>query len=518
MVRKEAPHLLDPAALAEVIVTQLGIDLSEESAEGPRPLATVPSLLDSSLSTQRHASVPPPPPVRLEEALARPIAGGAYRWSRTNPPQVRMDSHWCWWGKAERVEAPGEEVLLVLCGGDSPRHGLPKVLAERFMAFARRRQEHPQPHLPPVLDVGEAWPHGPLYMAWPSLPRRLTEHLLHPPPLTQAMQLSRLLFGALAQAVRFEPGFVCSGLHGDQVAIQVDERGWMQLVLLDFLPEWVLGLPCPPPEPLGPTWTYMAPERRHGGPATAAADVFSAALLSYQLCGGNPSEVQGQLEAGKWPEPVLPQELPTAFQEMLHRALDPLPDRRPTAEEVRNSLLDAQQRFVFTLPLAGPQHLEGAGGRILSIEGMQVRMGTPELVRLPLPLGDPFAPGALPLLLDVTRTQGGPVLRLDSNQPTRLRQRPHLYWDVPRANTGSPLLPVPEQALSRCLYVGKHHHYQCIYLSSGRSSVELEIPAAPELCLPVLKVVFQAAHDTRLVALAASQGHSVHAVGVLVHE
>lgn len=86
------------------------------------------------------------------------------------------------------------------------------------------------------------------------------------------------------------------------------------------------------------TIDYMAPEQLRGEPAGMAADVYSAALVAYQMrtgaklfAGPNPAAVLRRLVE----RPVLDPMLPGRWAAYLEASLDPDPGKRPTVREAR---------------------------------------------------------------------------------------------------------------------------------------------------------------------------------------
>jgi len=83
---------------------------------------------------------------------------------------------------------------------------------------------------------------------------------------------------------------------------------------------------------LGPVGTpaYWAPEQARGEPATAAADVYSYALVAYRLLAGRPFRLG---------DPAALTHLPTAYRKPIARALASRPERRwRSGGELRQAL------------------------------------------------------------------------------------------------------------------------------------------------------------------------------------
>jgi hypothetical protein len=96
------------------------------------------------------------------------------------------------------------------------------------------------------------------------------------------------------------------------------------------------------------TLSYMAPEQARGEQATEHTDVWAAALTLYEaLCGRNPfrtkslSDLLDRLSKGAPSLAHQRPDLPKPLTKTIHRALDQDPRKRPTATELRDSLLAA---------------------------------------------------------------------------------------------------------------------------------------------------------------------------------
>ncbi|HEV2074945.1 MAG TPA: serine/threonine-protein kinase [Thermoleophilaceae bacterium] len=95
------------------------------------------------------------------------------------------------------------------------------------------------------------------------------------------------------------------------------------------------------------TLAYMAPEQAEGGPVTAAADVYSLALVLYEGWTGSGPDgaVAGRL-AGRRPEPlgrISGGALPAPLCRVIDAALDPTPERRPALAELEAELQAAAE-------------------------------------------------------------------------------------------------------------------------------------------------------------------------------
>jgi serine/threonine protein kinase len=110
------------------------------------------------------------------------------------------------------------------------------------------------------------------------------------------------------------------------------------------------------------TLAYMAPEQSEGHEATAAADLYSLALVLYEaLCGANPVRGRTPAATARRIGSVLPSlehrrgDLPRELTRALDRALAPEPQRRGTLADLHAALaaalqdgLDRRRRRVLT--------------------------------------------------------------------------------------------------------------------------------------------------------------------------
>jgi hypothetical protein len=114
------------------------------------------------------------------------------------------------------------------------------------------------------------------------------------------------------------------------------------------------------------TLSYMAPEQARGEQATERTDVWAAALTLYEaLCGTNPfrtkslSDLLDRLSCGAPNLGHQRPDLPKRLTRTIHRALDQDPRRRPTAAELRDSLLESMRPEDDEEPRREPRSLPG---------------------------------------------------------------------------------------------------------------------------------------------------------------
>lgn len=91
---------------------------------------------------------------------------------------------------------------------------------------------------------------------------------------------------------------------------------------------------------------YMAPERVMGDVVTGAADVYSVAVIAFEmLTGRRPFDAQNPVEVmqmhASTPPPPLDGDLPAEVERVVHEGLDKKPSARPDAREFAHQLAEA---------------------------------------------------------------------------------------------------------------------------------------------------------------------------------
>src|SRR5918997_1773457 len=116
------------------------------------------------------------------------------------------------------------------------------------------------------------------------------------------------------------------------------------------------------------TLAYMAPEQAEGERVTAAADVYSLALMLYEgWTGVNPVRGNGPVATARRLGTHLPplrsrrRELPDDLARAIHTALDPRPECRPTLAQLRKALNAVDDDLSEAGGLVEPATLERFG-------------------------------------------------------------------------------------------------------------------------------------------------------------
>lgn len=199
--------------------------------------------------------------------------------------------------------------------------------ARAFLREARLAAGIEHPHVVRIYDFGYTGDHPYLVMEHVdggSLEDRIEEG---PPDLDRALAWTRQILDALSAV--HKRGIVHRDVKPANVLITGDGRaklGDFGVALRPDAERTQTGLPRPS-KPAG-TPAYMAPETLRGDVATVSSDVYAVGAVLYECVAGRPYlDLEGRTLDGirravsqKEPDP-LPEEVPDALAEAIHRAL-----------------------------------------------------------------------------------------------------------------------------------------------------------------------------------------------------
>jgi serine/threonine protein kinase len=180
-------------------------------------------------------------------------------------------------------------------------------------------------------------------------------------------------------------GVVHRDLKLDNVlVVDVPYDGDRRVKLLDWGVAYVADEPDPFSGLIAGTLTYVAPEQIRGEVLTGACDVYSLAVIAFQLlCGRAPFAASSDLQLVHMhlrAEPPRPRtawaQAPEALDELLHAMLAKRPEERPSLDEVVRVLEDTREEIA---PIRKP--------RLLTVAE---RPPVDVLCRAALPLPVPF--------------------------------------------------------------------------------------------------------------------------------
>jgi hypothetical protein len=235
--------------------------------------------------------------------------------------------------------ALGRDVAIKLL----PPEQATAVARERFLREARLLAQLAHPHVVPILEVQEQggllWFVMPL-IAGDTLATRIAAGAL---PLGEVRRIGDELLDALAFAHSHgvihrdvKPGNVF--LHGDHALLADFGVALLHDPNDDTLTEAgrLLG-----------TLRYMTPEQLTGAAATVRSDLYSLGATLYEAATGRQWSPALHSVAATW------KGIEPRFAAVLHRALEPLPERRwPDAASFRTALEDSGRRHVSRLVIA----------------------------------------------------------------------------------------------------------------------------------------------------------------------
>ena len=240
-----------------------------------------------------------------------------------------------------RDEASGLDVALKIV----PREGKPAARAEREAAAAARLR-HPNCLRAFALAHDERH----VYIAYEYVPGQTLRQRMRGGTLDvrEAVEAAAQLLDGLAHAHAL--GIVHRDVKPANVLLE-DGDG-IHARLSDFgLAQFEEAETLTAQGDVPGTLAYISPERLHGKPATAAADVWAVGVLLWEaLAGrhpfltGSPVEMARKIEAGAPPLRQARPDLPDQLVKLVSRALAPEPGRRPSADRLAAGLRRAVER------------------------------------------------------------------------------------------------------------------------------------------------------------------------------
>ena len=272
-------------------------------------------------------TVAPPPPSELVLDRYRPLrplgSGGS-------------GSVWL-----ARDEASGLDVALKIV----PREGKPAARAEREAAAAARLRH---PNCLRAFALAHDDRH--VYIAYEFVPGQTMRQRMRAGTLDdrEAVEAAAQVLDGLAHAHRH--GIVHRDVKPSNVLIEDGDD--IHARLSDFgLAQFEEAETLTAQGDVPGTLAYISPERLHGRPATAAADIWAVGVLLWEaLAGrhpfltGSPVEMAKKIEAGAPPLKAPRPDLPDAMGKLVGRALAQEPGRRPSAERLASDLRRALER------------------------------------------------------------------------------------------------------------------------------------------------------------------------------
>lgn len=203
-------------------------------------------------------------------------------------------------------------------------------LAAQFRQHWQGLAQISHPHLAAVTTIDLSLDHRPFvafeYVDGPSLAEKLAQG--QPLATQAALQLVRPIAQALAATQ--EVGLVHQDLRPEYIVL----RGEADPVLVG------LGGPMAAAGSSSPSSGYIAPEQRQGQPVSVRSNIYSLAVILWELLSGQQAAAQDTLLH------QLPAGLPAGTAALLRRCLQPNPENRPASWMDFISLLDFDPEVV----------------------------------------------------------------------------------------------------------------------------------------------------------------------------
>ena len=256
---------------------------------------------------------------------------------------------------------------------------------DRFFAAARQAAQLLAPAVANVYDAGTA--EGGLAYVVSELVRgrSLGDGI-------QAMQVRRVVAIGIQLADALAAIHRANLVHGDldPASIIVSEaKVGEQVKVLDVGISRAVGAA---PSPL-----YLAPEVADGKPPDARSDLYALGVILYELLAGTPpfNAASSEALAGKHRRerpPQLPPHVPLSVWTMVQRLLAKPPAERPTASELRASLVDIQAEV-------GLPHQSTAMHEVPQLPQLQPTTAPPIAYPPPIAPGEPRSHRLLVIIL-----------------------------------------------------------------------------------------------------------------------
>ncbi len=240
-----------------------------------------------------------------------------------------------------RDESSGLDVALKIVA----REGKSGSRAERE---ARAASSLRHPRCQRIISLARDPSH--VYIAYEYVPGRTLREALRANELgdREAIEVAAQICDALAHA--HGKGIVHRDVKPSNVLIE--ESGGVSVTLLDFgLAQMAEFDTLTALGDIPGTLAYIAPERLHGRPATAAADVWGVGVVLWEALagehpfwGGDMVETSRRIQAGAPPLETRRPDLPDHIVKTVARSLVVSPQRRPSARELADELRTVSKR------------------------------------------------------------------------------------------------------------------------------------------------------------------------------